>query len=525
MKLSFIERNGRKYAYTCTSRRVPGKKNPVSQMTYVGAVDPDTGDIIPKRINGSTHHEIPDEAEIKNFGNASLVLSIAKNLGILEDLETSFGERSRMILAISLAQALRPSHTDSVDITLKSSYIPELLGLERIEISKKNIIDTVNSIDHDSIDNFFKLRRMRIQGRILVFSHAVSLSNHSHNTLEDLSGLRNIDDATMVIAAGDDGSMIGFSLEHCPPTDVTGPIRVMKLLESRGIESIYVSNTSSSPSIRLDEFVIRNLDFIIPYSVASPQFHQMSNNYDDISDSVYTHDYNNIEYQMKEGSVGLIAEDERYILITTKDPRFGKYGALLKSFMVFDPCINNDAVKSMNTFVKSIKTRLDGMTSDDPSMALSIAAGQFAPLLRCIRKTDGTLSVSVKRDAMSQFRKNAGKALILTRSSSWNDVIKARDALISINTTSEQFYKGSKWVMKYVGKKTNIEGQIFTEFIALLIYDSICKTAKSNKESLSADDILFIASTYKISSVNGKTVHSPMNQKLLKVFKMFGLAP
>lgn len=49
MKISYIERNGRKYAYTCTSRRVPGKKNPVSKMTYLGVVDPESGEILPKK--------------------------------------------------------------------------------------------------------------------------------------------------------------------------------------------------------------------------------------------------------------------------------------------------------------------------------------------------------------------------------------------------------------------------------------------------------------------------------------------
>ena len=48
MKITYTEINGRRYAYTCTSERVPGKKNPVSKRVYLGIVDPETGEIIPK---------------------------------------------------------------------------------------------------------------------------------------------------------------------------------------------------------------------------------------------------------------------------------------------------------------------------------------------------------------------------------------------------------------------------------------------------------------------------------------------
>ena len=44
----YIERNGIKYAYQSTSKRVPGKKSPVTEKIYLGKVDPETGNIIPK---------------------------------------------------------------------------------------------------------------------------------------------------------------------------------------------------------------------------------------------------------------------------------------------------------------------------------------------------------------------------------------------------------------------------------------------------------------------------------------------
>ena len=525
MKISFIERNGRRYAYTCTSRRIPGRKNPVSEMTYIGVVDPDTGEIIPKRSRESEPAAIPFEVDTRNLGDALLVMSVAERLGITEDLKAVFGEHHRMILAIALAEAVRPSPTDLLDAVLRSSAIPELLSLEPSEISKKNVMRAVNSIDHDSMNEFFRLRWRKSSGKALVFSRSVSLSDGYHDTLGDLSGLTGADNATVCMVTDADGSLIGLSLVQHPPSDISGAIEVMERMKSAGIDSVYVSDTSVSASLRMDELVLHDLDFIIPYSVASPQFSQMSHYFNDLSDSIYRREFDGNTYQMKTGSVALLMDGGRPVLISQGDPRFGEQGASMKSFMVSDPRINRNTIKSMDNLVRSLKSRLNGMTSDDPDMALSMAAGQLAPLFRFTRESDGTLSVSVKRNAMARFRENAGRALILTRSSSWDDVIQARETLMGINTVTGQFYKGSKWVVKYVGKDVDVESQMFVEFIALVIYDSIRRTLESCGEGPDVDEALFIASTFRKSTVNGQTVYSPMNRRLRKVFEMFELEP
>ena len=53
MKITYVERNGRRYAYTYVSARVPGKKNPVTRTTYLGVVDPETGEIVPDSFHPS----------------------------------------------------------------------------------------------------------------------------------------------------------------------------------------------------------------------------------------------------------------------------------------------------------------------------------------------------------------------------------------------------------------------------------------------------------------------------------------
>ncbi len=54
MIIRFEERNGRMYAYRCTSKRVPGKRYPVSEKEYLGLVDSVTGELIPKKVKAES---------------------------------------------------------------------------------------------------------------------------------------------------------------------------------------------------------------------------------------------------------------------------------------------------------------------------------------------------------------------------------------------------------------------------------------------------------------------------------------
>ncbi len=55
------------YIYECRSRRVPGKRSPVSDRIYVGRVDNETRRFIPKR------YEVTEEATIEEILDGSFV--------------------------------------------------------------------------------------------------------------------------------------------------------------------------------------------------------------------------------------------------------------------------------------------------------------------------------------------------------------------------------------------------------------------------------------------------------------------
>ena len=137
MKVSYEERNGKKYAFRSTSRREPGKKYPVTIKEYLGVVDPGTGAIIPKKVKTeSMKFTLKDGSfRIKDYGNVMIAKKVCDDIGIQEDLSLSFGNADRSILCLAMAQALAPTPFMDTEITLESTYIRETLGLGRTDFT------------------------------------------------------------------------------------------------------------------------------------------------------------------------------------------------------------------------------------------------------------------------------------------------------------------------------------------------------------------------------------------------------
>jgi len=120
----YMERNGRKYAYESTSRRVPGRKSPVTDKVYLGRVDPRTRKIIPKESRRP-----PAEIHAKDYGNVFVPDRIQSGLGVLDDLEESFPGIGGNIMGAAMSQAIDATPFDGVHHVIDGSMIGEKLKL------------------------------------------------------------------------------------------------------------------------------------------------------------------------------------------------------------------------------------------------------------------------------------------------------------------------------------------------------------------------------------------------------------
>lgn len=89
MKSTYTEIDSRRY--TCTSERVPGRKNPVTGTTYLGVVDPVTGEVVLKRRRDSDELRLFDRGfKVRDLGDVLIADAYARRLGrmVSEALKT-----------------------------------------------------------------------------------------------------------------------------------------------------------------------------------------------------------------------------------------------------------------------------------------------------------------------------------------------------------------------------------------------------------------------------------------------------
>ena len=153
----YIERNGQRYAYESTSRRVPGRKNPVTDKVYLGKVDPETGKIIPKE-----RRTRPAEEYAKHYGSVAILDAVQKELGLLEDLKECFPGLGQNVLGAAMSQVLDVSSFDDIHYVVDSSIIRERLKL-RGSLSPAVMSDLAAELGRSfaSMDDFFAARVKR----------------------------------------------------------------------------------------------------------------------------------------------------------------------------------------------------------------------------------------------------------------------------------------------------------------------------------------------------------------------------
>ena len=165
MSIRYEERNGKKYAYRCTSRREPGKKYPVSKKEYLGAVDPETGNLIPKKVEtDSLKFSLQDgKFRTKNYGGSMIVDTVARRIGLRDDLRASFGDAADTMLALAMGQAMAPTAFMDTTLTLESSYVRELVGISGMDVSSQRMSEITRILGEASgcTEDLFALRAKR----------------------------------------------------------------------------------------------------------------------------------------------------------------------------------------------------------------------------------------------------------------------------------------------------------------------------------------------------------------------------
>lgn len=520
MRITYTEVNGRTYAYTCTSKRVPGRINPVSKREYLGVVDPYTGRILPKRGSGAPY---PDIGAVKDHGGVAIALHLAEELGIREDLQCVFGDEGDRIMALVLAQTIRPSSSNDVVHTLDTSSVCESIGLDPRTMNNQDIRRLMNSISLESMNEFFKHRLERNPGKVLVFNHPMTSTNESDNILRSIPDVASRDDLCVTLFVTEHGNPIGLRAVRNPEEDVSDLLNLMEHLGRVVEDCVFVSDSRLSTTLCISELIKNKVEFMIPYPISSEQYASVIRDYMDLDDERYSVDGPFGIVSVKEGTVGISMVSDSSVVVPESDHRFNLCKAHLRSYVSIDPTAKEDAVHAVNGIIHSVRTRMNGRASSDPQALLRSIAGSTHPLFKVSIDGNGLMKVTVRKEMMGDFRDNAGKTLILATSASWEEVMKARAIRRSIKDVMWQYHRGSNWVYKHVGKGVSMQSQMFVEFLVFIIYSRMREVLINNGLKADITETLHIASSVKLLSIYSEHRVGQVDRKAKRILDMFGV--
>lgn len=497
MKVIYVERNGRRYAYTSTSHRVPGRKNPVSDRVYLGIVDPVTGEIIPKKTSNPDQLRFSNGFSVKSHGDVVLVHAIAERLGIPDALEAVFGSASKELMAVVLAQAVRPSSPESVVLTMSLSGVCELLDLDPKDFDRRKVGEVMRRIDRGSVDRFIASRFPKEAGRMFVYCVRMSLTDEDSGFQLDVPEGSSRDRICVAVFVTDKGSIAGFRVIDDPIEDASDLIGLMHSLEDLPIPTTFASDPAYSSRMDFAPLLREGIDFIAGFSAGSDIFDRLMGQID--QDAVCSQSVNSrSRICLLETKVGVSLSGSVPEIIMPGESRFGGCNTHLGVRLMFDPQVAEWTKRRMKDVVTTVRLRLEGKHASDPAGALSITAGSLSDCFRIGSDRSGIMHVSVRRDRMSEFRRTAGMALIVSTSSDWDAIDAARSSRTLVDRAKDQFFGGSDWAHRYSGGNPgDMFPMMFIEYLVMMIYSEILRTASEAGVNSDVRDILLRASSLK----------------------------
>ena len=519
VKINYEERDGRTYAYVSTSRRVPGRKTPVSTKIHLGVVDPVSGEIDCRRIRESTSIRSLDGASVKSYGDVLVAMKAAERIGIKDDLEVVFGDDADRILAVAISLATHPTPFDSLMSVIETSCIREMLCVHDLG-SLRDIRCLVNSIRKADVLRFFNRRGFRSSDTLYAYAHRFS-SEHSQGSVRGLSCFPESNRIAVVVVTDGSGKMLGFEMVRDPSDDTSDIRKIMGLIRDVSRDCIFVADTAMSNNVDISDLIRGRVDFAIPYVGSSEAYRSVSSDYDDVSDPVYEQSIDGVRFYLKPGMTGVFQSNRGSVFVPESDPRFNDCSIVLRSFMCYDPRMRSCTLDLLSHTINEMKQRLNGMPSTDSEADLLSVAGPLARFLRCTVDSDGRLKVTVRRKEMARFHNDAGKTFVITSSATWDDVIKARAARTNVSSVIDQFFAGSSNILRYASRGISIEPYSFIVFLSILVYQEIQSTLDANCMTMTVDDVFRETSTYKLIVSDGVIFRSSRSRRACRILKVF----
>jgi transposase len=518
MAIVYEERNGKKYAYESTSRRVPDKPYPVSSKKYLGAVDLRTGEIIPKKT--VPRREFPDKLYAKNYGSVLVVNQIQRDLCLREDLEISFGDLGKDILVLAAAQAIVPGPFMDSELVLQDSFICEMLDHRR-KMGSQRTSEILKAIGGAglNLDTFFEARTKRASGLLVYDITSVSSyggmggwSEWGYN--RDGENLRQVN-----IGLVTDGEGIPVSFEIFPGSlpDIATLDRMIDDITRRGGRDLIVTMDKGfeSPSnlARMNECGTRFVTTMRPaVEHAKRMLSELSAASGDPDNDRF---FKGRPYTVLERGLSVMSGD---------DPGYAE-GDSITAYVCRDPRAAALSTSELKSTLNEMIGKLNGTTHRDPQGYLEKKAGAFEKYLDMEYSAETGMVLTLKKKALARSVNRAGSFILLTSPGiTWEQAMRCYDTREVVEKAYDVFKTDLDGGRARTSDPDTARGRFFVKTAALMIRVRMENTISSSKHTdITVKNALQTLSTLRAVGGDGEWRLTEATKNIRTILELFGV--
>ena len=532
MAIRYEERNGKKYAYRCTSKRVPGKKNPVSMKEYLGVVDPDTGNLIPKKISTDTmKFTLKDGSfRVKDYGNVMVAKKVCDDLCLLDDLSMSFAGAEKPLLCLAMAQALLPTPYMDTDLTLESTYIRESIGVGEMDFPSQRMSEITRTIGEATgcMEDFFTLRARRSEGSNFLYD-ITSQSTYSEpmgmaEWGKDRDG-ESLKQMNIGLVTNDLGDPIAFDLFPGSIADMTTLKGFVSDMKARVPGCTLVMDRGFENAGNVAEMMSSGIDFVMPCTVASKAVKKLLTDFaPDVTGPGYDRIHDGHVYSVCERELGIVGVGDGFSYVTDDDPLFDSSVHRVHAYACFDSKKRSDDEQELKKALMAKMKELEGRRFDDPAKSFNREAGWLSKYLEYTVDDEGLMRLSYRNNAMTFFRNRAGMFVMITPNMDWDTVMTSYDVRNNVEMAFDIFRSELDGRRGRTGDPVRARGRLFIKFLALMIRVRMQRIVSgSGIKGLTVENMLLSAGTYKMIDDRGMLVRTERTKRVREIFALFGV--
>jgi transposase len=511
---SFVQvrrRGGQEYLYEITPYYDKEKKQIRQTVKYLG-----------KNVDGRpvrVRETAKKPRTVLSYGEFQPLINIVEELGLEGILEEEISSRDvKTALLLAFNRVLRPVSMRNLESWFEASYLSEQPGYKDLAVSSQRLSEFLERIgESDAPTGLFKGMIRQCSRGALIYD-LTSLSSYSKliNMLEygyNRDGIGTAQVNLSIVTDKDTGIPVMYDVYPGSIVDVTTLFNTVKKIKDLGITrcSLIIDRGFFSKE-NLQLLYDENVVFVIPASTSLKTVKELITGlHDDIKDPDNLRSYHDN-------------------VIFVKPVTLDVDGLVVKGYYYYDRdrenLDTNLFYKRLYNVVDMLKNRRIKNAFETERIVRGIA-GKLYNYIEVQRNIDSSLSVSVRKNAVSQRINRMGRYILCYRGEmTWEECLRTYKERDQVEKRFHHLKNDLDVVPLNVRKESTMKGFLFICFIALILrmrLQKMMEETKLDKKYCVEDLLLELEKIHMIKLEDGGWLLSEMTKKQKDIIERMSL--